>query len=217
MTGKSTGKNTDAAPEDPAPQTTHPSLTDGRTLVLVGLMGAGKTTVGRRLARTLNMRFVDCDHEIEKAAGMSVSDIFDTFGEGEFRAGERRVIARLLDGPPKVLATGGGAFVDHETRALIKEKALSVWLDADVTVLAERTGRRDTRPLLRGGDREAILADLARRRAPFYGEATLRVFSGDGPHEQVVTDILAALKERHQSGENQASREDPTGAEAGQA
>ena len=164
-----------------------------RTLVLVGLMGAGKTTVGRRLARRLGLSFADSDHEVEQAAGMSVAEIFEAYGEAEFRAVERRVIARLLDGKPKVVATGGGAFINAETRGLIQETGLSIWLDADVSVLVERTGRRDTRPLLKGGDPRQILTRLAAERSPIYAEARLRVVSGDGPHEGVVERVLAAL------------------------
>ncbi|WCL54176.1 shikimate kinase [Gimibacter soli] len=167
-----------------------------RSIVLVGLMGAGKTTVGRRLARKLGLSFVDSDHEIEEAAGMSIAEIFETYGEAEFRAVERRVIARLMDGKPKILATGGGAFINGETRALIQETAISVWLDADVNVLVERTGRRNTRPLLKGGDPREILARLAAERSPIYAEAQLRVVSGDGPHDDVVTRVIEALTNR---------------------
>ncbi|TNE67543.1 MAG: shikimate kinase [Alphaproteobacteria bacterium] len=165
----------------------------GRTIVLVGLMGAGKTTVGRRLARRLRLPFVDSDQEIEKAAGMSVAEIFENFGESEFRSGERRVISRLLDGNPQVVATGGGAFVNNETRALIKERGLSVWLDADIETLVERTSRRDTRPLLKQGDPKAILTRLANERAPFYAEADLKVTSSAGPHDNVVGSVIDAL------------------------
>ncbi len=167
-----------------------------RTIVLVGLMGAGKTTVGRRLARKLNLPFVDSDHEIEKAAGMSVAEIFECFGEADFRSGERRVIERLLDGKPQIVATGGGAFINEATRALIKAKGLSIWLDADIEVLVERTGRRDTRPLLKTGDPKEILTRLAAERAPFYAQADMKVASSQGPHEDVVADILEALKDR---------------------
>jgi shikimate kinase len=167
-----------------------------RTIVLVGLMGAGKTTVGRRLARQLDLPFVDSDHEIEKAAGMSVAEIFECFGEADFRSGERRVIERLLDGKPQVVATGGGAFINDDTRALIKKRGLSIWLDADIDVLVERTGRRDTRPLLKTGDPAEILARLAKERAPFYAQADLKITSSAGPHEDVVDTILEALQAR---------------------
>ncbi len=164
-----------------------------KTIVLVGLMGAGKTTVGRRLAKRLDIPFIDSDHEVEKAAGMSVAEIFESFGEEDFRAGERRVIARLLDGKPQVVATGGGAFVNDETRTLIKEKGISIWLDADIDVLVERTGKRDTRPLLRNGDPKEILTKLANERKPFYAEATHKIVSSNGPHDNVVDDILSVL------------------------
>ncbi|WP_417450436.1 shikimate kinase [Kordiimonas sp.] len=167
-----------------------------RTIVLVGLMGAGKTTVGRRLAKRLGLPFVDSDHEIEKAAGMSVAEIFECFGEEDFRSGERRVISRLLDGKPQIVATGGGAFINDETRALIKEKGTSIWLDADIDVLVERTARRDTRPLLKTGDPREILGRLAAERAPFYAEADLRIASSDGPHDDVVERIVDALRSR---------------------
>ncbi len=165
-----------------------------KTIVLVGLMGVGKTTVGRRLAKRLGMGFVDSDHEIELAAGMSVGDIFDTYGEEDFRSGERRVIARLLDGKPQVVATGGGAFINAKTRAMIKSAGLSIWLDADIDVLVERTSRRDTRPLLKQGDPETILRKLAEERAPLYAEADLKVTSSVGPHEKVVDHMLKALR-----------------------
>jgi len=165
-----------------------------KTIVLVGLMGVGKTTVGRRLAKRLDLGFADSDAEIEKAAGMTVADIFDTYGEEDFRAGERRVIARLLDGTPQVVATGGGAFINTETRQLIKSAGISVWLDADIDVLVERTGRRDTRPLLHSGDPKAILRRLAEERSPIYAEADLEIKSSIGPHEKVVDHIIRALK-----------------------
>jgi len=175
-------------------KTDYASLGIDRTIVLVGLMGVGKTTVGRRLARKLGLGFVDSDHEIEKAADMTVAEIFEKYGEEDFRSGERRVIARLLEGKPKVVATGGGAFINEETRTLIKEAGLSIWLDADVDVLVERTGRRDTRPLLKQGDPAQILAQLAQERSPFYGEADIKVKSSVGPHDRVVGEIVKALK-----------------------
>ena len=165
----------------------------GRPIVLVGLMGVGKTTVGRRLANRLKLPFVDADHEIEHAAGMTIADIFDRFGEKYFRDGERRVIARLIDGKPKVIATGGGAFINDETRSLILADALCVWLDAPVEVLVERVRRRDTRPLLRGRDAGAVLRDLAAARTPFYSLAHLRVASADAPHENTVRAIMEAI------------------------
>lgn len=165
----------------------------GRPIVLVGLMGVGKSTVGRRLANRLKLPFVDADHEIEDAAGMTIADIFDRFGEAYFRDGERRVIARLIDGKPKVIATGGGAFINDETRSLILSDALSIWLDAPVDVLVDRVRRRDTRPLLRGRDAGAVLRDLAATRTPFYSLAHLRVASADAPHENTVRAILEAI------------------------
>lgn len=165
----------------------------GRPIVLVGLMGVGKSTVGRRLARRLYLPFVDADEEIEVAAGMTIAEIFDRFGEAYFRDGERRVIQRLIDGTPKVIATGGGAFVNEHTRALILGHAIAVWLHAEVDVLAERVRRRDTRPLLRDRDAGAVLAELARIRNPIYALAPIRVASHKAPHEATVAAILEAL------------------------
>lgn len=174
-------------PADPA----IPSI--DRTIALVGLMGVGKSTVGRRLARRIGRRFVDADAEIEAAAAMSVSDIFATLGEPEFRAGETRVIRRLLDGEPKVLATGGGAMIHPETRAVLRERAVTVWLRADVDVIAARVARRDTRPLLRGKDPKSTLSALAEARYPVYAQADLTVDVGSGSHAQAVEAVVAAL------------------------
>lgn len=165
-----------------------------RTIVLVGLMGAGKSTVGKRLAARLHLPFVDADHEIEQAAGMTVTEIFDRFGEAHFRDGERRVIARLIDGAPKVLATGGGAFMQAETRELILERATAIWLDADINVLAERVGRRDDRPLLRDRDPREALRALAAVRNPVYALAPIHVRSQPLPHEATVDAILQKLR-----------------------
>ena len=167
-----------------------------QTIVLVGLMGAGKTTVGRRLARRLGLDFADSDFEIEKAAQMTVGDIFSTYGEDYFRAGERRVISRLMNGPPRVLATGGGAFINEETRALMKEKSITIWLDAALDVLIERTSRRDTRPLLQDGDPEGILKKLLEARGPIYAQADIKIQSSDGPHDAVVNSIIQTLENR---------------------
>ncbi|MGZ3273093.1 MAG: shikimate kinase [Caulobacteraceae bacterium] len=168
-----------------------------RTLVLVGMMGAGKSSVGKRLAQALDLPFTDADEEIERAAGLSIPDIFALRGEAEFREGERRVIARLLDEPPHVLATGGGAFVNPETRALVRAKnAVSIWLKADPEVLARRVGRKDNRPLLRGKDPRQALTELLAAREPAYGQADLIVESNDGPHQHTVDAILAALKSK---------------------
>lgn len=167
-----------------------------RTIALVGLMGVGKTTVGRRVARALQLPFIDADAEIETAAGRSVADIFAERGEDDFRSGERRVIARLLDGPPVVLATGGGAFLNPDTRALIKERALSIWLKADLDVLVKRVNRRDTRPLLRGRDPREVLERLMQERYPVYAEADLVVETSDSPHDAAVAAVLSALEQR---------------------
>ncbi len=164
-----------------------------RAIVLVGLMGAGKSTVGRRLAPRLGLPFVDADTEIETAAGMTIADIFARFGEAYFRDGERRVIARLIDGNPKVIATGGGAFINPDTRALILESATAVWLDADPAVLANRVSRRDTRPLLRNRNPLEVLTELAAVRNPFYALAPIRVTSYHAPHDATVSAILRAL------------------------
>jgi shikimate kinase len=168
----------------------------GRTLVLVGMMGAGKSSVGRRLAAALDLPFRDADEEIERAAGRSVSDIFAERGEAEFREGERRVIARLLDEPPHVLATGGGAFVNPDTRAVVARKGFSIWLKAEPEVLARRVGRKDTRPLLKGKDPRQVLAELLAAREPSYRQADLIVESADAPHHATVDIIIAALKAR---------------------
>ncbi|WP_156678901.1 shikimate kinase [Sphingomonas profundi] len=164
-----------------------------RPIVLVGLMGVGKSTVGKRLAARLHLPFVDADHEIEQAAGLTISEIFERFGEAEFRDGERRVIARLIDGRAKVIATGGGAFMQEETRALILERATAIWLDADLDVLAERVGRRDGRPLLKDRDPRIVLGELAAVRNPVYALAPIHVRSQPLPHEAAVESILKAL------------------------
>lgn len=169
-----------------------PSIRE-RPIVLVGLMGSGKSTIGRRLAHRLGMRFADADDEIERAAGMTISEMFAKFGEAHFRDGERRVIARLLTGRPLVLATGGGAFMNDETRALIQANALSIWLDADIPTLVERVGRRSHRPLLKDRDPAEVLRELAAIRGPIYAEAHLRVSSARNPHEVTVRAILEAL------------------------
>jgi shikimate kinase len=167
-----------------------------RPIVLVGLMGVGKSTVGRRLARRLGLPFVDSDSAIEEAAGASAADVFERYGEQDFRDGERRLVARLVEGERRVIATGGGAFVDPDTRSLLKSRAVTVWLDAPVEVLAERTGRRNTRPLLRDGNRAETLARLDHERRPNYAEADIHIRSGDGAHGDVVEAIVAALRER---------------------
>lgn len=163
-------------------------------IVLVGLMGVGKSTVGRRLAARLDLPFIDADVEIEQAAGRTISEIFDEFGEAAFRDGERRVLARLLNGCPRVIATGGGAFVDESTRKLVLQEAVSIWLDADIETLVERTSRRDTRPLLRRGDPRATLERLMEERAEIYAMADIHIASDNGPHDRVVDAILKALE-----------------------
>ncbi len=167
-----------------------------KTIALVGLMGVGKSSIGRRLALALDMPFRDADTEVENAAGQSIADIFATYGEPVFREGERKVIARLLDEGPHVLATGGGAFVNDETRALIRERAISVWLKADLELLARRVGRKDTRPLLRGKDPLDVLKAQAETRYPHYEQADIVVLTGDTPHFEAVDAVLEALN-RH--------------------
>ena len=164
-----------------------------RTVALVGLMGAGKTKVGRRLAIRLGLPFFDSDQEIEAAAGETIEEIFANRGEQAFRDGERRVIARLLAGPVHVLATGGGAFMDPVTRAAISRRGVSLWLRADLDVLVQRVSRRADRPLLKAGDPRAILAELIERRHPIYAEAEVTVDSGDGSPEATVNRAIAAL------------------------
>src|SRR5215471_4416159 len=162
-----------------------------KTLVLVGMMGAGKTSVGRRLASGLGVPFRDADAEIELAAGCTINEIFERFGEPAFRAGERKVIARLLAEPPHVLATGGGAFMDPDTRAHIHEAAISIWLKAPVELLLDRVTRKDTRPLLRNTDSRTALERLLKEREPIYAKADITVESDDGPHDLVVRRILS--------------------------
>ncbi|MBS0477476.1 MAG: shikimate kinase [Proteobacteria bacterium] len=167
-----------------------------RPVVLVGMMGAGKSSVGRKLASLLHMPFVDADEEIERAAQMTIPEIFDQFGEDYFRSGERRVIARLIDGPNNrcVIATGGGAFVNAETRSLILDRGVAVWLDSDVDTLLERVSRKDNRPLLRQGDPREILTRLRDDRAPAYSEAPIHVKSTTGPHSRTVTKVLKGIE-----------------------
>lgn len=170
------------------------TLTIPKTIVLVGLMGAGKSCIGRRLAATLGTDFIDADAEIEAAAGCTIEQIFESHGETAFRAGERRVIARLLGQAPHVLASGGGAFADPETRAAIHAGGISVWLRADLDVLLRRTGRRNNRPLLKRGDPREILQTLMAQRYPTYAEADITVDSADGPPEVTLDRVLTALK-----------------------
>jgi len=164
-----------------------------RTIALVGLMGAGKSSIGRRLAQMLALPFTDADAEIEAAAGATVEEIFAREGEAAFRNGERRVIARLLDGPPQVLATGGGAFMDATTRALIRQHAISIWLRADLEILLARVARRNNRPLLKGDDPRTVLVRLMEERYPIYAEADIAVDSADGPPEATLAKVLEGL------------------------
>lgn len=187
------------------PETSPSTETDGRRLrealgprsiVLVGMMGAGKSSVGRRLASRLGLPFSDADTEIEQAAGMSIPEIFAARGEAEFRDGERRVIARLLADGPRVLATGGGAFMSAETRERIGQLGLSIWLKAEFDVLMRRVRKRSNRPLLQTADPEGTLKRLMTERYPIYGEADLTVLSRDVPHEVVVNEIVSSLSHR---------------------
>ena len=169
-------------------------MTLSKTVVLIGMMGAGKTKVGRLLAQRLGLRFIDADDEIQEAAGCSIEDIFATQGEAVFREGERKVIARLLAGPVHVLATGGGAFQNASTRAVIAERAVSVWLKADFDVLWERVSRRTNRPMLKTPDPQRTLSDLIEQRYPVYALADLAVVSRAGPVEETVTRVEQALR-----------------------
>jgi shikimate kinase len=185
----------DPAPSRPDDQGPDPrAALRRRTIVLVGLMGVGKSSVGRRLAAALDLPFRDADNEVEAAAGRSIPEIFAEMGEPAFRDGERRVIARLLDEPPHVLATGGGAFVNAETRALIKSKAVAVWLKADLELLARRVSRKDGRPLLKGRDPMDVLREHAQLRYPAYGEAHLTVETGDTAHGVAVDAVIQGLR-----------------------
>lgn len=162
-------------------------------IVLIGTMGVGKSTVGRRLATRLGIPFVDADDEIEAAAGMTIQEIFERFGEAHFRDGERRVIARLMDGEPKVIATGGGAFMQPETRAAILTHAITIWLDADISVLVDRVSRREGRPLLKDKDPHIVLEELAKKRNPVYALAPIHIKSMAAPHEATVEHIMEVL------------------------
>ncbi len=179
----------------PQPAETGLSALTARPIVLVGLMGAGKTTVGRRLASALDLPFIDADAEIEAAAGSTVEEIFARHGEGAFREGERRVISRLLSDGPMVLATGGGAYIDPGTRAAIKEKGTSIWLRADIDVLMRRVGKRNNRPLLKTDNPRRVMEQLIEKRYPIYAEADIIIDSREGPHEYMVRAILAALSD----------------------
>ena len=167
----------------------------GRSVVLVGMMGAGKSTIGRRLSVRLRLPFLDADAEIEAAAGMSIADIFESRGEPDFRDGEARVIARLLDGGPVVLATGGGAFMRKETRDRIRDRAVSIWLKADADIIMRRVKRRSDRPLLQTADPESTVGRLISEREPVYQQADVTIWSRDVPHEKIVDECIEALHE----------------------
>ncbi len=164
-----------------------------RCIVLVGMMGAGKTSIGRRLANLLHMPFLDADAEIEKAANLTIPEIFAQYGEAHFREGEERVVARLLAGGPAVIATGGGAFMSEATRAACRENGVTVWLRADVPVLLERVRKKANRPLLNNPDPEAVLRRLLTEREPIYRLADIVIASRDGPHQTVIAELIAAL------------------------
>ena len=170
-------------------------LSPPRTVALVGLMGAGKSAIGKRLALKLSLPFVDADDEVERAAGCTIAEFFERFGEAEFRAGERRVIQRLLDGPKHALSTGGGAYMDPETRILMRRHAITVWLRADLEVLYERVRKRAHRPLLRQGDPREILARLMNQRYPIYAEADIVVESTAQPADITTDQVLEALRQ----------------------
>ena len=182
---------------------------DRRSVVLVGMMGAGKSTIGRRLSARLGLPFLDADAEIESAAGMSIPDIFETRGEADFRDGEVRVIARLLDGAPAVIATGGGAVMRQETRDRIREKAVSIWLKVNTDVIMRRVKRRSDRPLLHTADPEATVERLIREREPVYQQADVTIWSRDVPHEKIVDECLAALHEKLCAGRDPKSGDSP--------
>ena len=169
------------------------ALLAGRPIVFVGIMGAGKSAIGRRLAERLGLPFVDADNEIEAAANLTIPEMFEIHGEAYFRDGERRVISRLMSSGPQVLSTGGGAFMDDETRARIKKDAISVWLFADIGILMDRGRRKSNRPLLKAKDPEAVMKDLLETRNPVYAEADVHVESRDGPHDIVVDDVVNAI------------------------
>jgi shikimate kinase/shikimate kinase/3-dehydroquinate synthase len=198
----------EAGGQDHASQRGHPisRLLGTRSLVLVGLMGAGKSTVGRRLAQSLKLPFRDADHEIEAAAGMTIPEIFAVHGEEHFRDGERRVIARLLQDGPIVLATGGGAFMNEETRGRIAERGISIWLKADLDVLMRRVRKRSTRPLLQNPDPEGTMRRLMELRHPVYATADITVDSHEAPHDRVVTELIKALRDWFEHEKQESAR-----------
>ena len=177
-------------PAESGPESVVVRALGGRSIVLVGMMGAGKSSIGRRLASRLGIPFIDADTEIESAAGMTIPEIFEKHGEPYFRAGEARVIARLLDNGPQVLATGGGSLMDPQTRALIGQKGISIWLKADVDVLLKRTKRRNDRPLVEK------IKDLLPVREPIYAQADIIIQSRDEPHDTIIDEIMGELPKR---------------------
>lgn len=181
------------APANPAGASARPHFTLPRTVALVGLMGVGKTTIGKRLAEHFGLPFVDADEEIEKAAGQSIADIFAHYGEAAFRDGEQKVIARLLDGPAHILATGGGALTHAGTRERLKEKAVTVWLKTDLKVLARRVANKPHRPLLKDRDPMDVLKDHVEKRYPLYQMADVVVDTGDNSHGRATDMVLDAL------------------------
>ena len=192
---ETTSSSTGSSPKAPAGASALvQSVCGGRSIVLVGLMGVGKTTIGRRLAQRLGIPFTDADAAIEEAAGQSISEIFATHGEAYFRDGEKRVIARLLEKGPQVLATGGGAFMDASTRATIAAQGISVWLRADLDVMMRRVGKRGTRPLLKNDNPRATMERLMNERYPIYAQAGITVESEEGPHDGVVDNIIRRLE-----------------------
>lgn len=204
-----TSETASPATAGPSPEAAIVAALGGRSLALVGMMGAGKSTVGRRLAARLAMPFVDADTEIERAAGMSIPEIFESHGEPHFRDGEARVIARLLNGGPVVLATGGGAVMREDTRARIAERAVSIWLKADADVILRRVRRRADRPLLQTADPAATIGRLIAEREPIYRLADIVVSSRDVPHEKIVEECIALL--HHGLCRDEAPRLKPSG------
>ena len=198
----------EAGGQDQASQRGHPisRLLGTRSLVLVGLMGAGKSTVGRRLAQSLKLPFRDADHEIEAAAGMTIPEIFAVHGEEHFRDGERRVIARLLQEGPIVMATGGGAFMNEETRGRIAEQGISIWLKADLDALMRRVRKRATRPLLQNPDPEGTMRRLMDLRYPVYATADITIDSHEAPHDKVVTELIKVLRHWFEHEQQESAR-----------
>jgi shikimate kinase len=164
-----------------------------RSIVLVGMMGSGKTSIGKRLAARMQLTFVDSDREIEEAAQLGIREIFELYGEAAFRDCERRVVARILQTPSQVVALGGGAWNDADTRSIVASKGISVWLDADIRLLVERVGRRASRPLLQDADARSVLLKLERERRPIYALADVHVKAGSGPHDKIVSDVARAV------------------------